>query len=64
METEETEIVEKERKEKSWEYMYFPEVKIKKFKEEKSLNGAKCSWKLEENNNLRFIRIWSLIRNI
>lgn len=36
--------------------MYFPEVKIKEFKEEKSLNGAKCSWKLEENSNLRFIK--------
>jgi len=35
--------------------MHFPEVKIKEFKEVKSLNGAKCSWKPEENNNLGFI---------
>ena len=47
--------VEKERRE-SPENMHVPDIKIKEFKEEKSLNGAKCSWKPEENNNLGFIK--------
>ena len=46
--------------EKEWrespENMHFPDIKIKEFKGEKSLNGTKRSWEPEENNNLGFIK--------